>query len=120
MDNSSALLLGKEVVDYQRLQDLFGDDDATIKELLNIFIITTKPLLSKIKEAIHAADFSEIRALGHQVAGSAANLGIHRVHFLARELEHAADKQSVDECQANLKAMETAFADVIDAVHRLG
>jgi HPt (histidine-containing phosphotransfer) domain-containing protein len=119
MDNSSTLV-SKEVVDYPRLKALFGDDDVTIKELLNIFIITTKPLLSKIEEAIHAADFSEARALGHQVAGSAANMGIQRVHFLARELEHAADGQAVHQCQASLAAMQAAFADVLISVHPPG
>jgi two-component system sensor histidine kinase/response regulator len=119
MDNSSSLV-GKEIVDYPRLRELFGDDDATIKELLHIFITTTKPLLSKIREAIHAADFSETRSLGHQVAGSAANMGIQRIHFLARELEYAAAEQAAHHCQARIEAMDAAFADVLDAVRRLG
>ena len=104
------------VVDFERLKNMFGDDDATINDLLNIFVTTTEPLFPKIKTTIDAADFAGVKALGHQVAGSAANLGIQQMHVLARELEAAAAANDGGQCQAVLERIMAAFTDVSNVV----
>jgi HPt (histidine-containing phosphotransfer) domain-containing protein len=115
MENSSTPA-NTNVVDFARLKELFGDDDATIHKLLDTFVTTTPPLLAQLKSAVASANFIEIKSLGHQLAGSAVNLGAQRLHLLARELEHAAGECSSAQCHTLFNAIMTAFVEVSDVV----
>ncbi len=103
--------------DFDRLRKLFGNDDHTIYELLQVFISTTAPLLEKVAAAIQQDRAADARALGHQIAGAAANLGITHLHDMARSLERSAHLNNTMEMLSLYKSMQLDFnvlADFVD------
>lgn len=115
MENS-ATPASIDVVDFSRLKELFGDDDVIIQKLLDTFVTTTPSLLDQLDTALIAGDFVAAKALGHQIAGSAANLGAQRMFLLARELENAASDQAGSRCHAIFDDITVAFIEVCDLV----
>ena len=115
MENS-ANPASTDVVDFARLKELFGDDDALIQRLFDTFVSTTPSLLDQLDTALVSGDFVATKALGHQIAGSAANLGAQRMYLLARELENAAGAQSGGRCHTLYDDLMVAFIEVCDLV----
>ncbi|HEY8086136.1 MAG TPA: Hpt domain-containing protein [Methylophilaceae bacterium] len=115
MENSSTPT-SAEVIDFGRLKELFGNDDAIIQKLFDTFVTTTPPLLAQLDTAIADADFMTIKALGHQIAGSAANLGAQRMHLLAREIENEAHGPANGRCHVLFDDLTVAFIEVCDVV----
>jgi two-component system sensor histidine kinase/response regulator len=111
MENSS-IPVSKDVVDFARLKELFENNDATIRELLNIFVTTTEPLLAELNTSISTGNFSQIKTLAHQIAGSAANLGIWKLHGLALQMENTASTNIATQCREVYQSMMVAFFDV--------
>ena len=105
-------------VDFARLQDLFGDDDAAIQELLEVFVTTTAPLLSRLQNAIEQQGFDDIRVLGHQIAGSASNLGIQQLQQHATALEKAAMASDIGQAAALHASMQQTFCELSENVRR--
>lgn len=88
---------------------MFGDDDTIIRELFQIFVETTGPLLDKLAQAIELDVAADVRGLSHQIAGSAANLGITQLHDLARSLEKLAHNGNTKEMSAIHASMRSNF-----------
>jgi CheY-like chemotaxis protein/HPt (histidine-containing phosphotransfer) domain-containing protein len=107
---------GTGVIDMVRLRDLFGDDTDIVCELLEVFMKTTSPLLDKLKFAIVHSDFSAIKSIGHQIAGSAANLGVTRLHELGRAAEKAAADLEIGQAEEVHASMLEAFRQVADFI----
>jgi len=103
---------------FTHLKQMFGDDETVIRELLVIFITSTQPLLEQLAKAINADCAIDIRALCHQIAGAAANLGIEHLHNLARALEKAAHTSNPQEMQSIYEAMQTDFKHLANFVHK--
>ena len=115
MENSS-IPITTEVLDFSRLKELFGNDNAIIQRLFDTFVTTTPALLAQLDKTIIAADFVATKALAHQIAGSAANLGAQRMHLLARELESAAGEHFDNRCHTLYDDLTVAFIEVCDVV----
>jgi HPt (histidine-containing phosphotransfer) domain-containing protein len=96
---------------------LFGDDDQTIQELLQVFINSTSPLLEKMADAIHQDSAVNVRAISHQIAGAAANLGITHLHDMARSLERSAHHDNTAEMLSLYRSMKADFDVLADFVH---
>ncbi len=105
-----------DIIDMARLTDMFGDDTEIIDELLTVFLSTTAPLLDKLKIAIDRADFQEIRAIGHQIAGAAGNLGISPLHTLGKAAEQAAIQNDIGQARRVHASMLEAFGQTSDFV----
>jgi CheY-like chemotaxis protein/HPt (histidine-containing phosphotransfer) domain-containing protein len=104
--------------DFERLRMLFGDDDQTIRELLQVFIKSTSPLLDKMADAIQHDSAADVRAISHQIAGAAANLGITHLHDMARSLEHSAHHDNTSEMLSLYRSMKSDFDVLADFVHQ--
>ncbi len=115
MENSS-IPVTTEVLDFSRLKELFGDDNATIQKLFDTFVTSTAPLLAELDKTIIATDFASTRALAHQLAGAAANLGAQRMHLIARELENASGEYLSNQCHTLYDELSVAFIEVCKVV----
>lgn len=107
---------GDAVIDMRRMSDLFGDDVEIIRELLSVFLSTTGPLLDKLKIAIDNADYDKIKSIGHQVAGSAANLGIPQLQMQGRAIEQAAAESDIGQASTVHASMLVSIHQVADFV----
>ncbi len=95
--------------DFSRLRKMFGNDEAVIHELFQIFVETTGPLLDSLAQAIEFDIAADVRSLSHQIAGSAANLGISQLHDMARSLEKLAQHGNTEEMRSLHAAMRANF-----------
>ena len=105
------------VVDMSRLNEMFGGDPDTIRELLEAFVSTTTSLLDEIDTAIESADFARIKELGHQITGSASSLGLAEMCDISRTLERAAVAADVRQAATAHAAMLGAFRRIAEFVN---
>jgi CheY-like chemotaxis protein/HPt (histidine-containing phosphotransfer) domain-containing protein len=95
--------------DFSRLRKMFGNDEAVIRELFQIFVETTGPLLDNLAQAIELDIAADVRSLSHQIAGSTANLGISQLHDMARSLEKLAHNGNTEEMRSLHASMRSNF-----------
>ncbi len=74
-------------INQSRLEELFGDDTKSIETILELFVSTVHELLGKLNKAINEENFPEIQAIGHQIKGSAANIGLEKMSHIGLSIE---------------------------------
>ena len=79
-----------EVLDMQRLRELFDDDRDTMQSMLSFFVINTRPIIHALQQAVLNADIPASLDLLHRLAGSGGNLGASQIAALAIAAEAAA------------------------------
>ncbi|MFZ6675213.1 response regulator [Undibacterium sp. Xuan67W] len=100
------------VVDEARLKAMFGDDISGQNELLELFVISTTSLLEKISVAIESENYTDISALGHQIKGSAGNLGVVKLGKLAAKFETASSEKNLPLIKEIQKKMQFALDEL--------
>ena len=82
-----------------------GDDGYIVKvakdleDLIPTFLNNRKKELENLRAALAAADFEQLRQLGHRMRGVGNSYGFERVSLLGREIEEGArggDKASLE------------------------
>ncbi|MFZ2308992.1 MAG: response regulator [Rhodoferax sp.] len=74
-------------IDFDRLEEMFGDDPDLIQSLFDMYISSTAKLLKKLEGAIAACDGVAVTALSHEARGTSVNLGIDRMAQIAGQVE---------------------------------
>jgi len=107
---------GGLVIDFDLLNDYFGDDAEVITQLLDLFQSSTKALLAKLDLALDQQDASVALALIHELKGSCGNIGIERMAGLTTPLEAAITAGQWSGAQTVHQALHQAFDDVVSAI----
>ena len=105
------------LVNLSRLRDMFGDDQETITELLEVFVQSTGTLLEKQGLAVSQSAWSDLKALGHQMAGSAGNLGITSLQDQGRAMERAAAAEDIGQATALHASMLQTLQTLAELIH---
>ncbi len=95
------------VIDGARLIELFGGDELTMQRMLDLSIVSIKPVLDAWQQAVVEQNFEEALALQHRLAGSSSNLGLDQIHALVIRADAAArdtDIHALQELQAPISA----------------
>lgn len=100
------------VFDTTHLKQMLGDDETVIQELLQIFVSSTAPMLDQMGAAVTNQQFSETKKLGHQLKGSAANLGATTLQELAKQLEAASLAEDSTQLNAVYGSIRTNFDEL--------
>jgi HPt (histidine-containing phosphotransfer) domain-containing protein len=74
-------------VDFERLSELAGGDEAGIRELTDLYLTQTTEQLSSLKAAVDAGTLQEIERIAHKSAGASATCGMNAIVPALRELE---------------------------------
>jgi signal transduction histidine kinase/HPt (histidine-containing phosphotransfer) domain-containing protein len=104
------------VIDFTLLKDICGDDEGAIQHLLEMFVSATNPLLKRLAAAIEQADFTAIRAINHELAGTAANLGMLQMHALVGALRQAYNPPDLIAAGRVQQAMQAALSRITEMV----
>ncbi|MBC3860568.1 response regulator [Undibacterium jejuense] len=129
VDSTEHSVIGKPaqaapMIDQSRLVDMLGDDKGMHIEILNLFLETTRPLTNHLQVAINQKNFAEVKALGHQIKGASANLGISVIAMIGENMEiagkesnlnkaielHATLIEGLEKFEQNLQAMQASTA----------
>ncbi len=108
------------VLDLGLLQDICGADQNAIQQLLEMFVSATGPLLQRLEEAIQQGNFVTIRAINHELAGTAANLGMQQMHALVGALRKTYDPPNLVAASEIHIAMHAALQRITTVVTALG
>jgi polar amino acid transport system substrate-binding protein len=105
-----------QVLDIDRLKDLFGDDPEMLGEVLTLFRSSTTGLLDKLR-AVVGKDSAAVKALAHEAKGSCGNLGVDGMAATAAALEKAAiagDWPTIENLRRELEAAFDSACLAID------
>ncbi|MBY0454673.1 MAG: PAS domain S-box protein [Burkholderiaceae bacterium] len=106
----------KDLIDFKRLEEYFGDDPETIFELLKIFLSSTSLLLKKLPPAIAERETKAVMSIAHEVKGSCSNIGIETMATLAAELERAASNGDWPQGDNLGRQLDAIFLQVSEAI----
>ncbi len=88
-----------QAIDMKYLNDLFGDDDDAIDELLTIFQQSMQPLSERLNREVR--DHGDgLKSLAHELRGAAANIGALPLAELGGQLENHAASGNWDEIES--------------------
>lgn len=85
-----------EIVDINRLNELFDDDITEITTILDTFAKSMPSLLTRLSEAFNKCNFENITKIAHHIKGSAANIGLNRVAKICEHFEISANSQDLE------------------------
>jgi PAS domain S-box-containing protein len=106
------------VLDLTLLEDICSGDDAMIQEMLDMFVNATGPLLERLGQAVLRADFPVIRDINHELAGTAANLGMQQMHALVLALRQAYNPPNITAAATIHQAMLAALERIREVVEQ--
>ncbi len=103
------------LINFDYLNDIFGDDTETITRLLTLFKQTTDVLMNKLAMALQEQDTSGVCSLAHELKGSCGNMGLERMARLASELEARAEDRLWPQANVLQQHLSQAYADTLAA-----
>jgi PAS domain S-box-containing protein len=86
-------------IDLTYLNDLFGDDDAAIDEMLTIFQQSLRPLRERLKREVRDHG-GGLKSLAHELRGAAVNIGALSLAELAGQVEKLSASGNWDEIES--------------------
>jgi len=107
------------MLNIYRLHDIFGNDAEIQREMLDLFVSTTRPLFCQLGDAIDSQNVTQIHALCHRLIGSCANLGMEELAELGGAAERACRGGDLLRLKQLHDAMLSAFVRLSDFVNRM-
>ena len=92
-----------------------GDEQYKVKvakdleDLIPVFLSNRKKELETLRTALGAADFEQLRQLGHRMRGVGNSYGFERVSSLGKEIEEGARSRD----KASLESHIAAYGDYL-------
>lgn len=109
---------GGDMFNLPRQRDIFGDDRALRQQMLELFVDTSGPLITRLGSAIADEDFDEIGARTHQLAGACASIGLDELTALTHAAERAARERDLRTLAQIHRTMTPAFQKLCDFLHQ--
>ena len=108
---------GVEVVDRTRLEDLgLLDADGDEESVVDLFAGSAEATIEQMQAAIAAGDGEALRAAGHALKGSAANLGAGHLTPIAAELEQLGREGTLAGAEQLLERARLECVRVLEAL----
>ena len=108
-----------QVLDPAPMLALFGGIGGEAREMLDLFLDSTRPLLSELESALGAGEAGTAREAAHSAKGAAYSAGAMRLGRLCAAIEIACAEED-PAVAAILPAVRIAFAEVERAVAAIG
>ena len=74
-------------MDMERLLDFTDGDEASLRELIDLYLDQTGKQMDQLGAAVQAGLSQDVRRVAHSCAGASATCGMRRLVPLLRELE---------------------------------
>ncbi len=103
-----------------KLEDDFGDDIETIKELISLFIATAEKNLRELSIAVHEGVTAKIKILSHTLKGSALNIGADDFANACGRLEQMLSKGDLANSDILLGIVESEYDKLTDHLSTIG
>jgi len=108
-------------INLNQLRDLFGDDDESIAEILELFQVSMRQLLmEKMPHALEHHDSASMKSLAHELKGAAANIGGEDIAVRCAEMEEQVAAEQWDEIALNIKELRKAYSQLVTICTAMG
>ena len=104
------------ILDLAPLREIFGSITDDARELLTLFVDTTRPLISTIHEAVSTGDVDAMCEAAHSGKGSGNSAGAFRFAKVCAEIESACANGDMDGAILRIPSLKNTFAEVVEAV----
>ena len=102
----------EHLIDEARLNEITDGDEATLRELVGIFLDDTVREFQNLNNAIAAKNAAEVHRLSHSIAGAAMTYGMTVMVASLRHLEAEAKAGRLDQAQTLQAACLDAFRKI--------
>jgi len=106
-------------VDPSVLSNMFGDDPATLREILQEFVDPAKNIVADIKNGFEARNAGGIGAAAHKMKSAARSVGANDLADLCAELEEAGNLEAWDRIDAEVPRIDETFTEVLNYIESL-
>ena len=107
------------VLDLAPMRLIFGEVGDEVRELLALFIDTTRPAVEDLSRALDAGDAGAAREAAHTAKGAGGSAGAFRFARLCAEMEKICADGDLVLARPLIGPVEAAFAEVSEAVAAL-
>jgi two-component system sensor histidine kinase/response regulator len=104
------------VLDLGPMRAIFGGMTDDAKELLALFVDSTRPLVAEIAESLSTADIETAGEAAHSAKGAGNSAGCFRFGRLCAEIEAACGRGDGEVAEALLPALHAAFEEAATAI----
>lgn len=106
-------------IDGSRLQATLGRDAAFQREMISLYLDSTRPLLQKISRALSAHDPLACKRSAHEIKGASTYIAAMAMAESARQLENAAQALDWDGAALLLRHLESGLDQVAGFLERM-
>lgn len=99
-------------IDWNQLAQLSEGNQEFEMELINLFFVETKTLLTQLAEAIDLQDIRQVEYIGHQLKGSSGNMGFRAMSQIAGQLEQQARQQNLNLASSLLQKLTHGILEI--------
>ena len=96
----------KEVFDLSKAMEVVAGNEEIFKEIANIFLETSPPSMTKIREAIAGGDLLALEQAAHSMKGSVGHFGARRAFDAAYYLEKLGREKEMGEADNAFSTLE--------------
>ncbi len=107
------------VLDPAPMCEIFGSLTAEARELLALFVDSTRPLVEAADHSLAAGDAAQAREAAHAAKGAANSAGAFRFARVAGEMEAICADGDLARARALMPGLRAAFVDAAEAVAAL-
>ena len=104
------------VLDLTAIREIFGEVNEEARELLQLFIDSTAPLVADLAARVAAGQWIEAREAAHSAKGAGNSAGAFRFAKLCSKLEQACVREDLEDATALTAPAAEAFAEAIAAI----
>ena len=92
-------------IDWNQLSQLSEGNREFEVELIKLFFVETKTLLTLLADAIDLQDIRQVEYIGHQIKGSSGTIGFRAMSQIAGQLEQQARHHNLNLASSGLQAL---------------
>ncbi|MEW5727915.1 MAG: ATP-binding protein [Pseudomonadota bacterium] len=110
---------GTPVLDLTPMREIFGSVGDEARELLGLFVDSTRPLVDDLARAVADEDMEAAREAAHSCKGAANSAGCFRFGRLCAEMEQACARGDAAMAATLAQPLAAAFQEAVDAIARV-
>lgn len=107
------------VMDYKRIQSLFGIKAGFFKRVVDVFLQSAPQNLDGIENSLDESELEPLRKYSHTLKGAAGNIGGARLSAICAELEGAAREGDLERCTALAPVALSAFNELSETLQQM-
>lgn len=99
-------------IDERMLKDMFGDDDAMFKEIMQSFVDPTEGIIADLKTAFEDRSAADVKAQAHKLKSSSRSVGANELADTCLALETAGKEEDWAAIETLAPKVELLFIEV--------